>query len=290
MGSCAPITHVIVTGSTGLLGRAVLQAAPVMLPGVEVRELCSARHGGVDLCDEAACERLLRECPLPHPQGTVLLHCAADISWTGQAVVENNFRMAVNTARWARQSGVAFSVCVSSVSVFEPGSRISMESPCLPRTPYGMGKLAAEFAWRALLEPDRQGIVRLAGLLGWQREPAMFWNRLLKRAAEDGKGETPESEFNPASTRNYLTAPEAARCLLRVAMGHHADIHLAAGAGAVTALEFMRRLEQLRDAPLPAVSGAPVDDVILYEPSPLVRPWLMPWEASLEELWEQRPA
>lgn len=278
-----PITHLVVTGSTGVLGAAILRQAA---PSFTVIEIKSAKRGGVDLREGDAWKELITDVVVPSPECTAVIHCAADISWSGSQVLENNFLMARNVARWTAEAGIAFAVYVSSVSVFQPAEHVSLETPCLPATLYGMSKLRGEHAWRSILDEKKSAIVRLAGILGWQPSPQMFWNKLLVIAAE--RQAHCGFDYNPESQRNYITSSEAAECLLGIVTGRHAGLHLAAGAEATLLAAFIAILEAAAGSSIAGRVKDSARDVVLYEPSPVLRRWLRPFHDRFHELWQQR--
>lgn len=281
-----PITRLILTGADGLLGQAIRRVAGKQFPGVQVISIASARRGGFDLCDPEVVNPLLERQPVPEPETCAIIHAAASIEWTGTAVLTRNALMAAHVAQWAKLARLKHCLYVSSVSVYTPAEETVLDSPCQPNTMYGIGKLAGELAWKSQLPPEHACIVRMAGILGWQKQD-MFWNKLLHEAASP----TPaELQYQARFLRNYITDIEAAECLLRLALGRVAGTHLVAGQDEVSQSVFVAMLESLRQKPLPWQRATDRRDRIVYLPSEAVRPYLQDFEARLTELWQNRPA
>ena len=153
--------RLLVTGSTGMLGRDIASAATAA-----GHELTALGHAELDITDAAAVAAAVREA---RPDAVV--NCAA---WTdvdgAEAQAEQAYAVngpaAGNVARAARTSG-AWTIHVSSDYVFA-GSKPTpyVESdPTGPQSEYGRGKLAGELAVAALA-PTAHTIVRSSWLFG----------------------------------------------------------------------------------------------------------------------------
>jgi len=282
-----PITQLIVTGAGGLVGACVVREARHLFPAIRVTEILSPRKGGVDLTARDACQQLLDTVVVPSPGQAAVIHCAADLAMEGAAVGLNNTSMTAHVAAWCNAIGLAFGVYVSSVSVYPPGALTTADAPPMPVNEYGRGKLAGEIIWTRELGTEKTAIVRLAGVLGWQEQPQMFWNRLLLEALAQQR--SAGGQYKVGSRRNYITGPEVAECLIQTAMNRITGTHLAAGLETVTMGEFVSMLEE-KSGPLSnwsGVEGAP--DSVVYEPSPALSGWLKPFRFRFDQLWAQRP-
>lgn len=282
--------HVVITGASGFLGAAVVAAARAVQPTLSVTAVDSPSEGGIDLTAPDAAARLQAAVRLDDPGATVLIHAAARVRWDAPEGLLANAAMAVNVASWGREAGVGFAVLVSAVNVFATRPFTPGNAPCRPPSMYGVGKLAAEHAWRVLLPPQRRTVVRLAGIWGWQRRPTLFWNRLLLRAAGIETGAALVVRRR-RSRRNYISAREASACLLGLAADRVPGVFLAAGLDVVSVEQFVEAV-----ATLPG-SRVDVDwqddggsDEIVYETSPELRRWLRPFPEELAAVWAARPA
>ena len=283
------VEDIVITGSSGFLGQSLVAAAREMFPKAKLQPVISGRHGGIDLTQPDAASRMLSQIQLQNPGRSVLIHAAALVEWNTHAALLDNAAMALNTAEWARQIGVGFSVLVSSVSVYPRAPFCDNQTPCQPSSLYGAGKMAAEHAWRLVLPADRHAIVRLSGILGWQMHPTLFWNKLLLAAADLLPHERPVVR-RAQSRRNYLTAREASVCLLRVGTERLSGAHLAAGRDAVDTAELVAALEALRGSKLPIEwQDDGITDEQIFQPSNELLPALGRFREELALLWSQRP-
>jgi nucleoside-diphosphate-sugar epimerase len=259
-------------------------------PGARVSPLPSPRHGGVDLTHPDAPARLTTAFPVRNPEAAALIHAAAAVDWDGRDGFLSNAAMAFNVATWARSMRIGFCALVSSVSVFGARPRASADSPCEPTTAYGLGKWTAERSWALLLPEAQRAVVRLAGLLGWQRRPTLFWNRLLLTAAGVAS-EAPPIVRRGASRRNYVSVDEAAACIVGLVAARRPGTYLVAGRDVVDTRAFVAALGALPGASLAVEwrddGGA---DEMIYEPSPPLVAWLRPFAAELPAMWARRPA
>jgi nucleoside-diphosphate-sugar epimerase len=269
---------VIITGASGLLGKSLVEAA-----GDGAISLVGPGHGGLNLA-EATVDQIGAAIPLDDPGHALLIHAAADLSETTGGLIIN-VQMAEAMATWARRVGIGFSVLVSSATVYAPFPWIHAGAPTGPTTLYGLGKLAAEYAWQAILPEDCYSIVRLTGLLGWSGRG--FLNTLL-RAAALGSPET-LTVRNRGSQRNYFSGKTAARLLLHVARNRMAGTWLGAGLDITTAEAYVAALQALPGSKLRVEWGDGPDDSVVFHPSGVLLPQLRHLEEELAELWEDRP-
>jgi nucleoside-diphosphate-sugar epimerase len=233
---------------------------------------------------------LRSEIRIPHPEETALIHAAAIVELDeSERALSGNAAIAFNVAKWAREAELGFSVLVSSVSVYRSVPKIeAVDTYVEPPNLYGVGKLAAEHVWRILLPEEQRATVRLAGIWGWQSRPTMFWNRLL-RAAVHGSA-APLTVRRGASFRNYISAPESAECLLRLAADKTHGLFLGAGRDTVDTRSFVSAVQEL---PLSRLEVEWQDDggrdQSIFTPSPELLPYLKPFPEVLANLWQNRP-
>jgi nucleoside-diphosphate-sugar epimerase len=281
---------IVITGASGFLGATLVETARTLYPDARVHAISSPRDGGIDLARSDAVERLRSEIRIPHPEEAALIHAAAIVELDeSERALSGNAAIAFNVAKWAREAWLGFSVLVSSVSVYPSTSKIEgAEAAVEPSTLYGVGKLAAEHVWRILLPEEQRATVRLAGIWGWQSRPTMFWNRILQAAVHGSAA--PLTVRRGASFRNYISAPEAAECLLRIASNKTHGLFLGAGRDTVDTRSFVSAVQEL---PLSRLEVEWQDDggrdQSLFTPSPELLPYLKPFPEVLANLWQNRP-
>lgn len=281
---------VVITGASGFLGASLIEAARNLGPDVRTHAIGSPRCGGIDLTRSDAFETLRSKIPIPHPEEAVLIHAAAIVELNeSERALSGNAAIAFNVARWARDAGLGFSVLASSVSVYPSTPRIEIvEAAVEPSTLYGVGKVAAEHVWRILLPEEQRAIVRLAGIWGWQKRATMFWNRVLHAAAHG----SPAALIvrRGGSFRNYISASEAAECLLRIAINKIHGLFLGAGLDTVDTHSFVSAVQGLPSSRLALEwqdDGG--RDESIFTPSPELLPYLKPFPVVLDSLWQKRP-
>jgi nucleoside-diphosphate-sugar epimerase len=271
------IKTIVIFGASGLVGCALKQVVARRHHRIQIIVPSSRKEGGPDLADCHAWETLMKTVILSDPASTVVIHAAAMVAWDEPRALVDNPLMAWNVARWAALSGVAHAHYISTVSVISDAIQAG------PSNLYGIGKLAAEHVWVQQLGQERSGISRLAGVLDWKNPHGMFWSKLLHAA---GNPETATRlRYNPASVRNYVTAQEAAECILVLAMGQTTGVHLVAGQEDTSLAEFVAQLRQLAGRELPFDAGESVPDPVHYSPSNALATVLRPFRERLAELW-----
>ena len=283
--------EVVVTGPTGFLGKTLVDLALTSEADGTVVPIHSHRSGGVDLAQPNATERLETTIHLSNPQEAILIHAAALVEWDTPDSFMLNAAMALNIAKWARSVNIGFSVLVSTVSVNEELPLVDIHSPCQPANLYGLGKLAAEHIWRLILPEDRRAIVRLAGIWGWQRQPTLFWNRLLIVAARGSPPEPTPVLRRGQSRRNYISVNEAGQCLLQIGVNRIPGSFLAAGHDIIDLRSFVERLQELPDSKLSVdwQDDGQTDERI-YRPSAELNAWLKPFPEMVSSVWADKPS
>lgn len=280
----------VVTGASGFLGQTLLEVAATSWPNATLVPIHSPRRGGIDLAHPTASEKLGATIRLSNPQDAILIHAAAIVEWDTPDGFFANAAMALSVASWARSTDIGHCVLVSGVNVYAPLPLTDIHSPSQPPTFYGLGKLAAEHVWRLLLPQERSSIIRLAGIWGWQRQPTLFWNRLLLAAARGYATEPRPIVRHSRSRRNYISAREASYCLLQVGTNRMPGLFLGAGRDIVDTQSFVRALQELPGSKLSVdwQDDGGVDDVI-YRPGAELLPWLKPFSDELSTIWANKP-
>lgn len=270
------IDTIILTGGSGLVGKALVQVAPE-IPGLNLVVVPSRARQGVDLSRDGAWRELVDSVAVDNPDSTVVIHAAALVSWEEQGALTANPAMAWNVTKWMLERRIRFGHFVSTVS--------AIGNP--PASLYGIGKLAAEHVWAKQLGPGNFGISRLAGVLALQNPHGMFWNKVLRaaRAARAGEADA-EIAYNPCSSRNYVTAREAAECLLSLSVRRITGVHLVAGRDETSLAEFVEQLGELSESPLPFQRLPGESDRIIHPPSPEITSVLRPFRERINEIWK----
>jgi nucleoside-diphosphate-sugar epimerase len=279
-----PLREIIITGASGFLGQTLVDAARSGYADARVIPVRSPRKGGIDLTKPDSVDKLREKVHLDNSRKSVLIHAAAVTNWEEPIGLAANASMAANLVKWVREAEIDFSVLVSSVNVSHPqrdgDGNISF---------YGMGKWAAEGAWRGFLGSEDASIVRLAGVWGWQRSPSLFWNRLLLAAVGFGKAERLTIERRE-SRRNYISAREASECLLQVAEQRITGTLVAAGQEGVSLERFVKAVQSLHGSQLKVKwQDDGREDEELYDPSEELLPYLHSFEQELDRLWKNKP-
>jgi nucleoside-diphosphate-sugar epimerase len=272
------LRHIVITGAGGFLGRHL--AAMANSSGVQTVTLIGSPRApqGVDLAGNHAIRALQQKFPIPDPEETAVIHAAAFVQWDSADAVIQNSMMAFNVASWIAQLKIPVAVLVSGVNA-------GIEDP--PQTMYGVGKLAAEHIWRVLLR-DRHATVRLAGIWGWQRNPSLFWNRVLTAAARNEN--QPLHVCKKYSRRNYIHAEDASRLLLALAENRGLGSFIAAGRDALSTQEFVEAVQRLPGARLTVnYSEDHCGEDQIYPCSPELLPYIRPFPEALAETWRSKP-
>jgi nucleoside-diphosphate-sugar epimerase len=274
---------VIVTGASGFLGGAIVSAAA----GSAMIAIPSPREGGPDLEAVDAADRI-EAFVGDAARGALLIHAAARVDLHSPDALLSNTAMAVGVSRWAQRAGIAHALLVSSVSVLPWVA--GADAGGQPRSFYGLGKLTAEEVWNLTFPPAQRAIVRLSGIWGWQQRPSLFWNRLLLDAARGPRGARAIVRRR-RSTRNYVSAPEAAAALLHVVERRVCGVLSLAGRDAVTMGALVDALRLLPGSRLDVeIQDDGGEDASVYAPSAELEPLLRSFDETLRTLWDNRPA
>ncbi|MFO0597376.1 MAG: SDR family oxidoreductase [Myxococcaceae bacterium] len=224
--------RVAITGATGLVGGALLQALRS-----RGHEVSGGGRAWADLLDAEAVRRAVGD-------AEVIVHCAAEadvdaaerepsVAW------RSNVDATRTLALHARETG-AHLVHVSTDYVFD-GSKgaCTVDEPLSPLGVYGATKAAAELAVRALVPAGRWAIARTAVVYGWPPRPVRknFGSWLLSELAAGRPARVfSDQTITPTHVAN-LTEMAVELVERRLAGTWHL-----AGAEVVSRLEFGQRL------------------------------------------------
>ncbi|HVS54019.1 MAG TPA: NAD(P)-dependent oxidoreductase [Opitutaceae bacterium] len=284
------LTEIIITGASGFLGSQLQAIAQSHCPAARIVAIGSPKQGGIDLTDSNCFENLAKRVRLKNPESSLLIHTAAAVDWHSIDGLLKNAAMAHNIAAWAKANDIAFSILVSSVSVYPRSANTEVDSSVEPSNIYGLGKLSAEHLWRLLFAADRRAILRLAGIWGWQSRPTLFWNRLLFAAA---RGTQPSERLivkRRLSRRNYISAREACECLVHIGVNRLPGLFLGAGRDPMDTGEFINAVQALPGSKLEVEwqdDGG--HDEEIYEPSQELLSRLGSFDNELSLMWSSKP-
>ena len=208
-------TRVLVTGSNGLVGRAVVQA--FRSSGAEVCEVVRKKNGTstssleIDLATSGRdLSRLVRNPPM------VVVHCAAAVPhWERYPDNEDTAsatRKMDNAVIQAAECWEALLVYISSCGLYDPRdpSWKTEKSPLMPRSPYFSAKLHGESA----VQKYSGIILRISAPYGPGMSPMLVLSRFIKRALAGsplqiwGKG---------SREQDFIAAKDVAQAVLAAA-------------------------------------------------------------------------
>lgn len=157
---------ILVTGAGGFLGGTVVRALvaagrPVIATGRRPGEVAGQAIAVCDLTDAAAVATLINR-----HRPAAIAHCAALIQGTPADLLAANVTATTHLARAAIDAGRGRLVFCSSISVYAGDGPFDEASPTEPADAYGQGKLAAEWALRAVSTALPTVALRLAGIHG----------------------------------------------------------------------------------------------------------------------------
>lgn len=196
----AQIAPVIVTGSTGRLGRLLrrdwaLSPPPGMVP------ICTARSGEADLV-------LPGEGPLPPlPSVRAVVALWGETSNDPERL-DRNIALAHRTREVARACGARLVVHLSSAAVYGPGRARDETMPPAPLTPYGRSKLEMERVVAGFAsDPARHVCLRLANVVGADSlAPALSSDRPVTLDRFDGGAGPTRAYIAPGCLARVITA------------------------------------------------------------------------------------
>lgn len=275
--------EIIVTGASGFLGTAIVRHIKNNVPDATILPLKSPKDNGFDLTDPQA-PALLRELQIYDPRKAVLIHAAATVDWKTPSGLLKNVLMSTHLSDWSKEIGISFNIFCSSVNVYGKNTSATVSTLPDPKTFYGLGKLTEEKIWQLSLDRSKLGIIRLAGLWGYQQRSTLFWNTLLLNAL--GKERNQAMSMNrKLSFRNYISVSDAANCCIEVAKHKMDGTFLAAGKDIISTGQYLDSLREY--APdlevLDQDDGS--TDRLIYTPSVELLPWIKEFNENLEEMY-----
>jgi nucleoside-diphosphate-sugar epimerase len=247
--------RVVLTGSSGFLGRRVL--GRLLVEGHDVVVLARAGPSAVpagarvveaDLTDESSLVAAARAIGA----GDVLVHLAAAVPRTPSQDALAAM-LAVNTLGTAQllrsfMPVVDRAVVAGSAEVYGPvasGGPIAESAVPMPRTAYGISKLAAEHAAAAVsrLHDRPVSCLRFTVLYGAGDEIDRAIPNFVRRAVSG----LPPQVFGGEELRDYLPIDEAARAVVAAALvGASGSINIGSGCG-TSVLDVARSISALVD-------------------------------------------
>ena len=227
--------RVLITGATGYLGTAMLEAIPVdvtAIPAGHTRGQLS-----VDITDVAAVAQAVTD-----HSPDVIVHLAA-ISETARAGADPETALSVNTAGARNVGAVAADkgirlVALSSDVVFDGRAGPYREdSAPHPINPYGRSKLAGE---EAVLSECGDGalVVRTSVLVGRDRADRHPFSTFVLKQAEAGQ----EIVLYGNERRSFYAVTQAARAVWECATGTLTGVLHIAATSSASRFEFGTRL------------------------------------------------
>lgn len=231
-------TRVVVTGSSGFIGRhlvTALVACGADVVGVDVRPsfLPGARFVEADVCDRTVMDRAVTGARL-------LVHLAGipGVRGAGPQYRRVNYDGTVATLSAAIDAGVERCVLASSSSVYAPtAEQLTEESALGPRSDYAVSKEAAEHAARELCFLRAELVVlRYFTVFGPGQRPDMLCHRLLQSARHG----TPVEVFGTGrQTRPFTYVSDAVAGTLAALVSPVADgTYNVAGPSSISVLEM----------------------------------------------------
>jgi nucleoside-diphosphate-sugar epimerase len=225
----------LVTGGTGVLGRALVAALHER--GDDVVVLARGEEADVrgDVCDPALVARATRG-------AEVVFHLAGD-ALGGSAVNVAGTRAVLEAGAGAARVVVASTLAVHGAA----DGALTETTPLAPVTPYATTKAEAD----ALARAHGAVVARLANVYGPDdRHASRLVPELLAAARED---RPPRMRSGAATARDLLHADDAARALLALADGGLPGEAYNIGSGAATSLaQAVAAMERVLGRPLHA--------------------------------------
>jgi nucleoside-diphosphate-sugar epimerase len=231
----------VVTGAGGFIGRRL--ATGLARRGWDVIALTSSSavwfgDAGVRPVKCVWNERGVREAASEIGNADLWVHAAACVQLAPAAVATPMYRanalLAEIIARAARRSGARLAY-LSTVSVYGPGQRLSVDVEPAPATDYGLSKLLGERLCLATLE-ERCWVLRLPGVWGKEKHPRLFINACLEAAA-DGRGLIMDGPGT--GRRNYLWVGDVVALIEAGFQENWRGLHLAAGPAPLSIYEMV---------------------------------------------------
>jgi nucleoside-diphosphate-sugar epimerase len=276
-------SNIIITGSSGFLGRQLVAFGREVLGGSAVLAVPGRNQGGPRLDDRGDLEAFIRQQAFPFGKATVLIHAAAEIAFQDLMPNLRNMRSILNGIESFDSLGLGRAVFISSVSALQKSS--NLQSWCPDQefdNLYGAAKASGELCFSHFLPQASVLNIRLGGVVGLQVEPGMFWNRLLAAAAAKTDSILRVGRLN--SFRNYVTVHDAARAIIQSALSDLQGTHTLSAAEVLSTGDFLRALQKTCPKLVVEVCDDGKEDRVVYPASPALQSSVWPLLPQLPHL------
>ncbi|TNJ40582.1 NAD(P)-dependent oxidoreductase [Phaeobacter sp. B1627] len=230
--------RVLLTGSGGIVGKHAKRALAELAPDAEV--LCNT----ADLTDLAATTRMVEDLG----RIDLVIHLAAlvpvaEVRSNPARAFAVNVGGTMNLLSALTDNAARFLLCSSSHVYASKDDAIGECDPTVPVSVYGQTKLLAERAADQICSATGRSLcrARLFSIHDPQQTGSYLRPTLQRRFAEAD----PEAEFElygAGSVRDFLTAQEAARLLVQLALSGADGVVNVASGQAITVADFAREL------------------------------------------------
>lgn len=232
--------RVLVTGSTGFIGRATVAALldtgwQIIQGARTVDAPLASEVVHLDLADPATILALTKG-----PRCDAIVHLGARVGLSGEAESEMFTPNVLATGCLAYLSSLWGAHLVYASTAIVHGVRneaINSDSPACPDTPYAKSKWLGE----QLIEASnaRHCILRIAGVFGSGGPAHLGLNRAIDGAI---KGETPIQIGSGEAIRNYVYVKDVAQVIIYLLQKGVTGAHLLAGHEALSVKEMLRQV------------------------------------------------
>ena len=267
---------VLITGATGFIGRATVEA----LAGMGWQAIRGTRVLGspklpqktvhLDLADPATILVLAKG-----PRCDAIIHLGAYIGWSGADESEMFVPNVLSTGCLAHLAHLWGARLIYASAAIVHGLRnvtIKLDSPVCTDTAYGKSKWLGEKVIQA--SHVDHCILRIAGVFGYSGPVHLGLNRAIDGSI---KGEVPIQIGSGMALRNYIYVKDVAQAIVFALQKELDGIHLVAGHEALPVHEMLKAVCEIfipESTPLSKEGGAAMDQLI--EPSaalPKTRPF-----------------